>query len=94
MIRFCQSGDLDAICRIAKAAWEKIFDHLEDAYGKDLYNMVNPDCRNSKTPWLHNFFCQSPGLDICSRTQWQSGGIYLYNNEQPKQSSQYNQQCR
>lgn len=60
MIRLCQAGDLDTICRIAKAAWEKIFDHLEDAFGKELYNKVNPDCRNSKTPWLHKFFAEHP----------------------------------
>ena len=60
MIRFCQAEDLDTICRIAKDAWEKIFDHLENAYGKDLYNIVNPDCRNSKTPWLHKFFAEHP----------------------------------
>ena len=60
MIRFCQAGDLDTICRIAKDAWEKIFDHLEGAFGKELYNVVNPDCRNSKTPWLHNFFAEHP----------------------------------
>ena len=60
MIRFCQAGDLDTICRIAKDAWEKIFDHLENAFGKELYNKVNPDCRNSKTPWLHKFFAEHP----------------------------------
>ena len=60
MIRFCKAEDLDTVCRIAKAAWEKIFDHLENAFGKELYNKVNPDCRNSKTPWLHKFFSEHP----------------------------------
>lgn len=60
MIRPCQTQDLDRICQIAKAAWKNIFDYLENAYGKELYNTVNPDCRNSKTPWLHNFFAEHP----------------------------------
>ena len=60
MIRQCKAEDLPRLCEIAKAAWSKIFDYLEDSYGKELYNIVNPDCRNSKTPALHNFFEQHP----------------------------------
>ena len=60
MIRLAAENDLPRICEIAKAAWTKIFDHLEAAYGKELYNTVNPDCRNSKTPWVHKFFTEHP----------------------------------
>lgn len=60
MIRLCTPGDIPRICEIAKLAWEKIFDYLETSYGKNLYNTVNPDCRNSKTPAIIRFFEQHP----------------------------------
>lgn len=85
MIRFCEAGDLDTICRIAKDAWEKIFDHLENSYGKELYNIVNPDCRNSKTPWLHNFFAHHPDwIYVAERNGKVVGFICIIMNSQSK----------
>ena len=60
MIRQCQAEDLPRLFEIAKTAWEKIFDYLEDSFGKELYNTVSPDCRNSKTPALKKHFAAHP----------------------------------
>lgn len=60
MIRLCRKEDLETISRIARDAWEKIFDGLEDTLGKDLYSILNPDCRNSKERWLYPYFESHP----------------------------------
>jgi ribosomal protein S18 acetylase RimI-like enzyme len=60
MIRFCREDDLEIICRIARDAWEKIFDGLESRLGKDLYSILNPDCRNSKERFLRAYFASHP----------------------------------
>ena len=60
MIRPCEYNDLERVCEIAKNAWSKIFDYMEETFGKDLYNTVNPNCRDSKTPALNKFFNEHP----------------------------------
>ena len=85
MIRFCQESDLERVCEIAKKAWTKIFDYLEGAYGKELYNTVNPDCRNSKTPWVHSFFAEHPDwLYVAERNGQVVGFIGIMINPRTK----------
>lgn len=60
MVRLCCEEDLEILSRIGKAAWEKIFDGFEERIGKELYNIILPDYRNSRGKWLREYFAQHP----------------------------------
>ena len=60
MVRLCREDDLEILTRIAKDAWEKIYDGFEERVGKDLYNIISPDYRNCKGPWLRKYFAEHP----------------------------------
>ena len=79
MIRKCTEEDLPRLFEIAKAAWEKIFDYLEDAYGKELYNTVAPDCRNSKTPSLKKHFANHPDRIYVAERNGKVVGFICFN---------------
>ncbi len=85
MIRFCREEDLETLSAIAKAAWMRIFDGFEERIGKDLYNVVNPDCRNSKGPWLRKYFAEHPDrIYVAERNGRIVGFISFFFNENTK----------
>ena len=55
-----QPDEMDAVCAIAKEAWEPIHDAMIDALGHDLHNKLSPDWKAAKAEQIRKQFEASP----------------------------------